>query len=76
MSTASEETDPVDIATAARLIGMSERFVVRLIDQGTLTASERGLSRSEIVAFVERRRANIDGLQEITDADEALGLGY
>ena len=76
MSTASEETDPVDIATAARLIGMSERFVVRLIDQGTLTASERGLSRSEIVAFVERRRANIDGLQEITDADEELGLAY
>ena len=76
MGTTIEETDPVDIATAARLIGMSERFVVRLIDQGTLTASERGLSRSEIVAFVERRRANIDGLQEITDADEELGLGY
>ena len=71
-----EETDLVDLATAARLADVSERFLGRLIDQGTLATSKRGLSRAQVLAYVEQRRANIDGLQEITDADEELGLGY
>ena len=66
----------VDIATAARLLGVSELFVTRLIAQGSLTTVADQLSRLDVVTFGERRRANIDGLQEITDADEELGLLY
>ena len=76
MTGVDDEGGLVDIATAARLLGVSELFVTRLIAQGSLTTVADQLSRLDVVTFGERRRANIDGLQEITDADEELGLLY
>ena len=76
MAAVGDELDLVDIATAARLIGMSERYVARLITQGALALIGTQLRRSEVVAFDEQRRMNVAGLQEITDADESLGLNY
>ena len=76
MAAVGDELDLVDIATAARLIGMSERYVARLITQGALALIGTQLRRSEVVAFDEQRRTSVAGLQEITDADESLGLNY
>ena len=76
MAAVGDELDLIDIATAARLIGMSERYVARLIAQGSLALIGTQLSRSEAVAFDEQRGTNVAGLREITDADESLGLTY
>ena len=76
MAAVGDELDLIDIATAARLIGMSERYVARLIAQSSLMLIGTQLRGSEVVAFDEQRGTNVAGLQEITDADESLGLTY
>ena len=72
--------DEMTTQQAADVLGMSRTYVVRLIDQGTLPAhlvgTHRRLKAADVLAFKQQRQEAIDGLQEITDADEALGLTY
>ena len=72
--------DEMTTQQAADVLGMSRTYVVRLIDQGTLPAhlvgTHRRLNAVDVLTFKQERQAAIDGLQEITDADEELGLTY
>ena len=76
MTSVGDEAALVDIPTAAQLIGGSEQFVTRLIAQGSLAATYGRGGRRDMVAFATQRKADIEGLQEIADADEQLGLRY
>ena len=65
---------------AADLLGLSRTYVVRLIDQGSLPAhmagTHRRLQASDVLAYRERRAAKLAALEELTGADEDLGLSY
>ena len=76
MAQVGDDSGLVDIAAAAALIGVSEQSINRLVGQVSLTATDGKLSRPEVIAFARQRRVSIDGMQEIADADEELGLHY
>lgn len=63
---------------AADLLGLSRTYVVRLVDQGSLPShlagSHRRLLASDVLAYRERRAGKLVALDELTDADEELGL--
>ena len=65
---------------AADLLGLSRTYVVRLIDQGSLSAHMAGTHRrllaSDVLAYRERRASQLAALGELTEADEELGLSY
>ena len=65
---------------AADVLGMSRTYVVRLIDQGTIPAhlvgTHRRLNAVDVLSYRQRRQEAIDGMQEIADADEDLGLTH
>lgn len=65
---------------AADLLGLSRTYVVRLIDQGSLSAHMAGTHRrllaSDVLAYRERRASKLAALGELTEADEELGLSY
>jgi len=65
---------------AADLLGFSRTYVVRLVDQGSLPAhlagSHRRLLASDVLLYRERRAGKLAALDELTDADEELGLSY
>ncbi len=64
----------------ADLLGLSRTYVVRLIDQGSLSAHMAGTHRrllaSDVLAYRERRASKLAALGELTEADEELGLSY
>ena len=64
---------------AARVTTSKRTYVVQLIDQSSLPAhlvgTHRRLNAADVPAF-KRRQETTDGLQEITKADEELGLRY
>ena len=65
---------------AADLLGLSRTYVVRLIDQGSLSAHMAGTHRrllaSDVLGYRERRASKLAALGELTEADEELGLSY
>lgn len=72
--------DEMTIEETANSLDMSTAYVERLINQGTLAASgigaDRRLATASVIAFRDARQAAIDGLQEITTAEEELGIHY
>jgi excisionase family DNA binding protein len=69
-------------AEAARLLGLSRPFVVRLLDDGTLPSEHLATSRHRVVrledvlAFAERRRRRQEGRRRIAEAVDDAGLPY
>jgi excisionase family DNA binding protein len=65
---------------AADLLGLSRTYVVRLVDQGSLPAhfagSHRRLRAIDVLSYRERRANRLAALDELTRADEELGLNY
>jgi len=65
---------------AADLLGLSRTYIVRLIDQGSVPAymagTHRRLLASDVLAYRERRASKLVALDELTEADEELGLSY
>ncbi len=65
---------------AADLLGLSRTYVVRLIDQGSLPAHMAGTHRrllaSDVLVYRDRRASKLASLDELTEADEELGLAY
>ena len=72
--------DEMTTQQAADVLGMSRTYVVRLIDQGTIPAhlvgTHRRLNAVDVLSYRQRRQEAIDGMQEIADADEELGLTH
>lgn len=69
-------------AEAARLLGLSRPFVVRLLDEGTLPSEHLPGSRHRVVrledvlAFAERRNRRREGRRRITEVVEDADLPY
>jgi conjugative relaxase-like TrwC/TraI family protein/excisionase family DNA binding protein len=65
---------------AADLLGLSRTYVVRLVDQGSLSAhlagTHRRLLASDVMAYRDRRATKLAALGELTEAEEELGLSY
>lgn len=74
--------DDHDMTTqdVAELLGLSRTFVVRLIDQGKLSAhfagSHRRVRAADAFAYARHRQARLDGVAAITAADIAAGVPY
>jgi excisionase family DNA binding protein len=64
----------------ADLLGLSRTYVVRLIDGGSLPAHMAGTHRrllaSDVLAYRTHRASKLAALEELTEADEELGLSY
>jgi excisionase family DNA binding protein len=67
---------------AARLLGLSRPFVVRLLDQGEIPSERLPKSRhrrillADVLVFQERRDRRRAGRQEVADTVEDAGLPY
>ncbi len=74
--------DEHDMTTqeVAELLGLSRTFVVRLIDEGKITAhfagSHRRMRAADAVALARQRQARLDGVAAITAADVAAGVPF
>lgn len=74
--------DDHDMTTqqVAELLGLSRTFVVRLIDNGKLTAhfagSHRRVRAADALAYARQRQARLQGVAAITAADSAVGVPY
>jgi excisionase family DNA binding protein len=75
------ESLPAELTTgqAADLLGVSRPTVVQLVDSGELPATRVGTRRRlaavDVLAYREQRRTQVsDGLREIMEASDALGL--
>lgn len=69
-------------AEAARLLGLSRPFVVRLLDDGTIPgmhlpdSRHRVIRLDDVLAFAERRRRRQEGRQRIAEAIDDADLPY
>ena len=81
-STVHVVADDHDMTTqqVAELLGLSRTFVVRLIDNGKLTAyfagSHRRVRAADALAYARQRQARLQGVAGITAADSAVGVPY
>lgn len=65
---------------AADLLGISRTYIVRLVDQGTLSAhlvgTHRRLRAADVLAYQARRETRLRAVAEITETDVAAGVPY
>jgi excisionase family DNA binding protein len=65
---------------AADLLGISRTYVVRLIDDGKLSAhlvgTHRRLRAADVLAYRARRSERLAATRAVTDADIAAGVPY
>jgi excisionase family DNA binding protein len=77
---AAEPTGDISIEVAARYLGFSATFVTRLIAQGNLPAHDPAerhtIAAKDLIGYRHRIDERLAGLQELTAADEELGLDY
>jgi excisionase family DNA binding protein len=77
---ADEPTGEISIEEAGRYLGFSATFVTRLIAQGKLQAhgpaEQRAIAAEDLISYRHHIDERLAGLQELTAADEELGLDY
>ncbi len=74
--------DDAELTTqeAADLLGLSRTYVVRLIDQGTISARMAGTHRrlrvTDVLAYESHRKSRLKAVAGITEADVVAGVPY
>jgi excisionase family DNA binding protein len=76
----SEADELLTTSEAARLLGVSRTFVIRLFDEGKLSAhsfgTHRRVRRSDVLTYLTERERRLEEVAAISYADERLGIEY
>lgn len=76
----SEVDEQLTTSEAAQLLGVSRNFVIRLIDEGKLSAHSVGTHRRvrkvDVVTYLAERDRRLEEVATISYADERLGIEY
>jgi excisionase family DNA binding protein len=74
------ENDSLTTGETAQLLGLSRAFVIRLIDEGKLSAhsfgTHRRVRKSNVLTYLTERERRLQQAAAISSADECLGSEY